>query len=292
MGNQVTGSYTDTPPPRMGRIIDGVRHDIGTGFSALHFSEEMFDGRMDPFLMVDHFVMTEPTFQPHLHAGISAVTAIFEDSEGSFLNRDTLGHNIALKAGDLYWLAAARGAAHEERPEEGGRTHALQIFVNLPASGKKAPARALHVRNEDVPLLEDDGYRVRVVLGTSGDVTGATGTPGETTLLDGSLEPGGQFTHELAQGQQGWIYAVSGQVTVRTVTEVRVLEAGQATTVGVGLVTAVSFESQDPAHFVLLAAAPIRESFVKHGPMVMSTLADVRQTIAGYAASQFGQIPT
>jgi hypothetical protein len=37
-----------------------------------------------------------------LHVGISAVTAIFEDSEEDFLNRDTLGHNIALKFGDLY----------------------------------------------------------------------------------------------------------------------------------------------------------------------------------------------
>src|SRR5215510_6081813 len=95
---------------RLGKIVSGVSHTIGNGFSASHFSEEMFDGCMDPLLMVDHFVMTAPTFEPHLHAGISAVTAIFEDTEGAFLNRDTLGHNVALKAGDLYWLAAASGA--------------------------------------------------------------------------------------------------------------------------------------------------------------------------------------
>jgi hypothetical protein len=258
MGNQATGSHTDIVPARLGRVIDGVTHRIGTGFSALHFSDEMFDGDMDPFLMVDHFVMTGPTFAPHTHAGISAVTAIFEDSAGSFLNRDTLGNNIALQAGDLYWLAAAAGAAHEERPGEGARTHALQIFVDLPAHLKMAPARALHVRADEVPQLEGTGYRVRVVLGASGGATGATGTPQATTLLDGALEPGGRFVHALPAGQQGWVYAVAGQLTVHAEGEVRVLEAGQATTVGAGPATAIAFDTAVPTHFALLAAAPIR----------------------------------
>ena len=60
---------------RLGKIVTGRAHSIGEGFTALHFSEEMFDGNMDPLLMVDDFVMTGPTFEPHLHAGISAVTS-------------------------------------------------------------------------------------------------------------------------------------------------------------------------------------------------------------------------
>src|SRR5215469_15411680 len=141
---------TSGPSERLGRIVSATTQTIGSGFAAHHFSEEMFDGSMDPLLMADDFVMTAPTFEAHLHAGISAVTAMFEDSVGDFLNRDTLGHNVALKAGDLYWLAAASGAAHEERPAEGARTHALQIFVNLPARLKTEPARALHVAAADV----------------------------------------------------------------------------------------------------------------------------------------------
>src|SRR5262245_58362662 len=125
----MSADLVDSAPGRLSEAVAGVSHQIGNGFTAWHFSEEMFDGTMDPLLMVDHFVMTGPTFEPHLHAGISAVTALFEDSQGHFLNRDTLGQNIALKAGDLYWLAAASGAAHEERPEEGARVHALQVFV-------------------------------------------------------------------------------------------------------------------------------------------------------------------
>ncbi len=42
---------------------------------------------------------------------------------------------------------------------------------------------------------------------------------------------------------------------------------------------------------MLTAAKPIREPFVKHGPLVMSTEADVRRTLANYADGKFGRIP-
>src|ERR1700743_1701721 len=171
------------PAKRLGKVISAIPHEIGNGFAARHFSEEMFGGSMDPLVMVDDFVMTLPTFDPHLHAGISAVTAMFEDSVGGFMNRDTLGHNITLNAGDLYWLAAASGAAHEERPAEGARTHALQIFVNLPYHLKQEPARSIHVRAADVPVVEGDGHRIRVLLGRRGDNVGANGGPEERETL-------------------------------------------------------------------------------------------------------------
>lgn len=275
---------------RLGEIIAGVPHNIGNGFSAIHFSEEMFDGRMDPLLMVDHFVMRAPTFDPHLHAGISAVTAMFEDSEGAFLNRDTLGHDIALKGGDLYWLTAAGAAVHEEKPEEGARIHALQIFVNLPARLKKELPRSLHVEAKDVPVLTGEKFRVRVVLGRSGEVVGAEGTPEEMTMLDGFVQTDGCFSHVLPNGRQAWIYTVAGALTLNVGNSHRALSAGTATTVAAGPETEIVIESSDGAHFVLLAAKPIHEQFVKHGPLVMSNADDVRQTLAGYAGGRFGRI--
>ncbi|TCR60785.1 pirin family protein [Bosea sp. BK604] len=276
---------------RLGDAVSGRSHTIGSGFTAHHFSEEAFGGTMDPLIMVDHFVMTAPTFDPHLHAGISAVTAMFEDSTGDFLNRDTLGHDVALKPGDLYWLAAASGAAHEERPAEGARVHALQIFVNLPGRLKTEPARSLHVRRDEVPILEGQGHRVRVLLGRSGGTVGTEGTPEEMTMLDGFLERGGGFAHELPEGRQAWLYAVSGRLVIRCDGEERRLEAGFATTVRAGSPTWVVLKADEPTHFVLMAAKPIRESFVRRGPLVMSTVADVERTLAGYAKGEYGRIP-
>jgi redox-sensitive bicupin YhaK (pirin superfamily) len=264
MDNISTNPAAALAAARLGEPVAGLTQNIGAGFTARQFSDEMFEGRMDPLLMVDHFVMTAPTFAPHLHAGISAVTAIFEDARGVFRNRDSLGNDVGLRAGDLYWLAAGSGAVHEERPEAGGRTHALQIFVDLPAGMKMAPARTWHVLASDVPIIEADGARVRVVLESSDTAGGAPGTPEGMTLLDGRLQPQARFKHALAQGRQAWIYAVSGDLTVRCGDTQRRLAAGSALAVAKGAATDIVLAGADAlaeSHFVLIAAMPIRKPF-------------------------------
>eukprot|EP00903_Cladosiphon_okamuranus_P005214 g5212.t1 len=125
---------------------------------------------MDPFIMVDHYTMTEPTFGAHPHAGLSAVTVLFEDTEGKFNNRDSLGNDFDINPGDLYWLNAGSGAIHDEAPRKGASIHGLQIFVNLPGRMKHQAPSSLHVKREDMPTLKGQGYRVRLVLGRSNGV--------------------------------------------------------------------------------------------------------------------------
>jgi len=253
MGNQTIDKALDRGQARLGKVVSAIRREIGDGFTSLHFSEEQFGRDMAPLTMVDHFTMTEPTFAPHLHVGMSVLTALFDDARGGFLSRDTLGRNILLKAGELYWLTAAMGAVHEQRPEGGARAHGLQIFVDLPDRLKATPSHALHVRADAIPVLDGAGHRVRVVLGASGGAVGAQGAQ-ELTLLDGALRDDGRFTHHLPRGRHAWIYAVSGGLTVRSHGEQRRLAEGQATTIGAGLATDITVESTAPAHFVLLAA--------------------------------------
>ncbi|MEM7519052.1 MAG: pirin family protein, partial [Planctomycetota bacterium] len=171
--------------------VRGRRVEIGAGFSALSFDHKEFDGLMDPLVMVDHFTMSEPTFGPHPHAGMSAVSVLFEDSRGFFHNRDSLGHDIDLGPGDLYWLKAGRGAVHDESPRPGARTHALQVFVNLPAADKRDAPDSLHVRADEMPELRGEGYRVRVVLGGSNGVSGSRSPALPLTILDIHLDAGG-----------------------------------------------------------------------------------------------------
>ena len=261
---------------RLGPVVEGTNRAIGNTFSSRHFSEEMFDGRMDPLLMVDEFVMTGPTFAPHLHAGISVVTVILEDSIGDFLSRDTLGLEVQLKAGDLYWLAAAGGAAHEEKPSDDARIHALQIFVDLPKHLKTQPARAIHVQANDVVLLREPTHRVRDLLARSNTIRGAGGMPEEMLMLDGVLDSGGIFEHQLGDNLQALIYAISGDLCVYCDGDRRHLSAGQATTIGVGAAITVVLEAGQPAHFVLLSAKPLGESF-KAGPLIMANTQEVRR---------------
>ena len=89
---------------------------------------------------------------------------MFEDSQGVFNNRDSLGNDIDLQPGDLYWLKAGKGGVHDEKTLPGGHAHGLQMFVNLPAVQKHDQPAALHVKSTDMPIIESGEHRVRVVL--------------------------------------------------------------------------------------------------------------------------------
>ena len=80
---------------------------------------------------------------------MSAVSLIFEDSEGRFHNRDSLGNDFDLQPGDLYWLSAGSGAVHDEAPREHSRIHGLQVFVNVPQAQRFNAPSSLLVRKQD-----------------------------------------------------------------------------------------------------------------------------------------------
>ncbi len=256
MGKQATGEQGDILPTRFGAVVAGVPRTIGTGFTSLRFGGPMFERDTDPILMLDHFVMTGATFAPHLHQRITTITALFEDSLGSFHNRDTVGGSVVLEPGDLYRLAAGSGAVHEQRPGEGARIHALQIFVKLPCALHHNPPQASHVRRADVALLEGAGYRLRAVLGAEGGA-GMERTADEMALFDGVIHPGGRFTHHLPCDRKAWLYVISGQLELQVADSVCVLAAGQMTTVGAGAATRIAVRAAAACHFILITAEPV-----------------------------------
>lgn len=273
----------------------GHRLTIGTGFTALSFKERDFSGAMDPLVMVDHYRMVEPTFGAHPHAGLSAVSVLFEDSEGEFHNRDSLGNDFDLMPGDLYWLKAASGAVHDEAPRAGASTHGLQVFVNLPARMKQDAPQSLQVRAQDMPVLEAAGYRVRIVLGESNGILGQVSPALPMTILDGTMAAGSNFTHHLAAGENGWLYAVEGELDLTAAGQKVRLHAGES----IAIEADASRTSQRVeltntsalgAQFALFAAEPVKEAFVQKGPFVMSNEAEITQVEADYASGKLGQL--
>ena len=288
-----TIEQSDAPLTASPKAVSGNPFTVGDGFTALSFKHGMYAGAMDPMIMVDHFIMTEPTFGPHAHAGLSAVSNLFEDSQGQFHNKDSLGNDIDLKPGDLYWLKAGRGAVHDEKPRAGSRTHALQVFVNLPARMKYDAPDSLHVKASNMPILSGAGYRARVMLGRSGQSQGLISPALPMTILDIKLEKGARFVHSTPVGQTVFLLAVDGAVSSRL---------GQR---GADLVrgTSVSYRpseteerlvltAEKPAHIALLQAAPVNEPFVQRGPFAMSTEAEVAAMFTAHADGKLGSINT
>ncbi len=225
--------------PRRGRALE-----IGTGFTATAFRERDFFGAMDPLVMVDHYRMSASTFGAHPHAGLSAVSVLLEDSAGRFHNRDSLGNDFDLMPGDLYWLKAGSGAVHDEAPRAGARIHGLQVFVNLPARMKQDAPESLHVKARDMPILEADGHRVRVVLGESNGIAGQVSPALPMTILDGRVAAGSPFSHDLKAGENGWVYAIEGEIELIAGNERVTLQAGES--------IAVAATSGSAAHTIAL----------------------------------------
>ncbi len=269
----------------------GEPFTVGTGFKALSLKHAMFGGLMDPLVMVDHYTMTEPTFGAHAHAGMSAVTVLFEDSKGAFNNRDSLGNDIDLQPGDLYWLNAGSGAVHDEKPVPGAVAHGLQMFVNLPARLKHRTPETLHVTADTMPLIESSGARVRVVLGQSNGLIGASSPALPMTILDAKIEPSGHFEHQVAAGHSQWIYAVKGSIELSDGTAFVTVKAGEALAARAMPDSAIlTMRAHTDSHAVIVTGEPINEAFVQRGPFVMSTEAEIAEIEAAYREGRLGKL--
>jgi redox-sensitive bicupin YhaK (pirin superfamily) len=259
----------------------------GSAFNAflLHGADA---SQLDPFIGVDHAWMSAPTFPPHPHAGFSAVTYLFLDSETGMANRDSLGTHNLIQPGGLHWTAAGRGVVHEEVPAATGcTTHLVQIFVNLPADRQTAAPFALSLAPQDVPVVQRPGARVRVPLGSFGDVHSPLDPPTEVTLLDITLDAGAALAIPVPAGQRAFFMPIKGSAALDGV--------------GFGLDdpgAVVLPVSDTPKTHRLVAAAgvaqvavfmgePLHQPFFTNGPMAF---ANQQHLIAATAAFQRGDL--
>lgn len=187
------------------------RMNIGSHFraSALRAGP----GELGQFLGVDHAWMGAPTFPPHQHQAMSAVSYLFLDSEAGVDNKDSLGTHNVIRPGGLHWTLAGSGIVHEEVPASSGKTvHSLQIFVDLPPALRAAPPRALSLEPEDIPSVVLPGARVRVPLGHFHDAVSPLDAPNRVTVLDVSLDPGATVHLPVDAGESAFALVIYGEV--------------------------------------------------------------------------------
>ena len=275
-------------------VVTGKDLVLGKGFSAKAYRHGDFQDLMDPLIMVDHYTMTTPTFGAHPHAGLSAVSLIFEDSTGKFNNQDSMGNDFDLSPGDLYWLKAGSGAVHDEAPRQGATIRGLQVFVNIPASEKHSAPASLHVKKEQMPVLVDVGYRVKVALGIVNGAKSKASPSIPLNIADGVLFSNGTFDVAIPQGQHTWLSSVSSQLSVFINGQTVTLHAGQsiafANNSNEGIQIQLHNSSSSESKFALLSGQPINETFVQKGPLVASSLNEMAKVEANLAAGKFGMI--
>ena len=132
-----------------------------------------------PVSSIDHFLMDEPTFRPHPHAGFSAVTVMFEDSPGTFRNRDSArARPHAPRSGTSTGPVPGRASSTRVPTVPGIGVHGAQIFIALPPALELTAPQILHTDAADIAAVTaSSGARIRVSAGELDGVPGPRSGP-------------------------------------------------------------------------------------------------------------------
>jgi redox-sensitive bicupin YhaK (pirin superfamily) len=202
-------------------IIEGRRRSLGD-FEVgrvLPFTKRRMVG---PFIFFDHIgpmrfppnVPSSADVRPHPHIGLSTITYLFA---GEIMHRDSLGVEQAIRPGEVNWMTAGRGITHSERfdpiRKQGGEVHGIQAWVALPASDEERLPEFAHYDLAELPLLEDEGLRGRLIAGDSYDRSSPVQTLSPLFYAHLALKPGAKATLPSHYPERA-AYIVSGKVTV------------------------------------------------------------------------------
>jgi redox-sensitive bicupin YhaK (pirin superfamily) len=245
---------------------------------------------LDPFLGIDHFTLRVPRSPPHPHAGFCALTYVLDDSEGSLVTRDSLGHAAILRPGDLCWTTAGRGIVHEEVPAQPGvPVHGLQVFVNIPSGLKRMPASVQYLDARSVPVLRaPGGARARVVVGRSGDCVSPLLTPAEVSLVDVTAPPGGRFEHPLDPAETAMALVLAGNGFCSPTS--RMLRAGEVGSFARDGDRLEVRAGRSGIRIAIFAGRALREPIVAGGPFIMSTDDELEQAMGDYRSGRMGSL--
>lgn len=180
-----------------------------------------------PFVFFDHMGPAEfPPgkgigVRPHPHIGIATITYLFE---GEIMHRDSLGVVQPIKPGAVNLMVAGRGIVHSERAgadlHEQSRLHGIQSWIALPVSEQECAPAFTHYSAAQLPQVESDGVRVRIIMGTVFGRSSPVQAFSDTLYLDCALDAGAELA--LPEGIEELAFYVAagavsaGEVAIKT----------------------------------------------------------------------------
>jgi redox-sensitive bicupin YhaK (pirin superfamily) len=271
------------------RITPAVR-DLGDGFSVRRAIPAVHCRNVGPFVFFDAFGPVELgpgkafDVRPHPHIGLATVTYLFE---GEILHRDSLGIVQPIRPGEVNWMTAGRGIAHSERTPpplraSGSRLAGIQLWVALPLAEEEAAPSFAHYEN--LPLLQDDGLALRLILGRLGDAVSPVQTLSPMFYADAIVERSARLTLPTDYAERA-IYVVDGFVDIGDET----ITAGEFALLQSGV--EVDIDVRSPARLVVLGGPPLDAPRFVWWNFVSSRKERIRQAAADWKAGRFAAVP-
>ncbi|MEI4487206.1 pirin family protein [Frigidibacter sp. MR17.14] len=129
--------------------------------------------------------------RPHPHIGLATVTYLMS---GRLHHRDSIGTDQWIEPGAVNWMLAGDGITHSERTDGTARAQpqtmfGIQTWFALPERHEDDAASFAHVGAGDLPVLEAEGKRLRLILGSGWGARAPLSLPSETFYADAVLDP-------------------------------------------------------------------------------------------------------
>ena len=250
-------------------------------------------GRLDPFLMLDHFgPLTLPPgsdagFPPHPHKGFMTYTYLVQ---GAFRHRDSRGGHGVLAPGGAQLMVAGRGIVHEEMPvpehlETGGAIEGFQLWINLAKAHKGMEPGYTDLPAEVLAWRPIPGGRLKALAGAWLGGADPISVPTPFAYAHLELEPGARFEHAIPSGWNAAVFVMRGalQIAGQTVSKDQLAVLSDQ---GDGF----SLGASEGAEFLLFMGQPLGEPVAQYGPFVMNTEAELQQAFVEFQRGAMGAL--
>jgi redox-sensitive bicupin YhaK (pirin superfamily) len=273
-------------------VIVPRARDLG-GFEVRRVLPSRMKQMVGPFIFFDHMGPVEFSVgngidvRPHPHINLATVTYLFD---GEIIHRDSLGTMMPIHPGAVNWMTAGSGIAHSERtsPElkaRGSRVFGLQTWVALPAAHEETDPSFAHYEATELPALEAEGKRVRVVVGQAWGLRSPVETFSDTIYADIRLEPGAALPLDTGHEERA-VYLVSGAVNIGGDR----FPSGQLLVLRPGVIS-VRNAAGEAARLVLIGGETMDGPRHIWWNFVSSRLDRIEQAKADWKAGRFGTVP-
>lgn len=190
--------------------------------------------------------------RPHPHINLATLTYLFE---GEILHRDSLGTEQTIRPGAVNWMRAGKGIVHSERTSEdrrknGQRLFGIQTWMALPEEQEESAPEFIHYGEGELPVIEADGIKARIIAGQMFGKTSALRTASETLYGDVEMQAGSQMPIDAGYEERA-LYTISGEIEIAG----DHFEPGQLLVLRPG--DAITVRARSNARFMLFGGAPM-----------------------------------
>lgn len=202
------------------QTVTPTTHDLGD-FKVRRTLPSRPRTMVGPFIFVDQFGPAQfdlgggMDVRPHPHINLSTVTYLFE---GAIDHRDSLGTVATITPGAVNLMTAGSGIVHSERSPASerarhagsamGRISGMQTWLALPDGDEEIAPAFQNVAAEDLPMIESDGVRARVIMGELWGRAAPTTQHGATIYADILLDAGASVPIEAHADERAIVVAL------------------------------------------------------------------------------------